>query len=106
MKKDIRFIGLDVHAETIAVAVAEPNGEVRSLGVIFVLRMHASPAEEPRNLGHVAVVPNRCRARLSSASVGQESGWCNSEYEAAGSASPIHSSRRSCLTRVFALRGA
>jgi len=29
-----RFIGLDVHAETIAVAVAEPHGEVRSLGVI------------------------------------------------------------------------
>lgn len=31
---NVRFIGLDVHAETIAVAVAEPNGEVRSLGVI------------------------------------------------------------------------
>lgn len=30
----VRFIGLDVHAETIAVAVAEPGGEVRSLGVI------------------------------------------------------------------------
>jgi transposase len=29
-----RFLGLDVHAETIAVAVAEPNGEVRSLGTI------------------------------------------------------------------------
>ena len=34
MKKDIRFVGLDVHAETIAVAVAEPNGQVRSLGII------------------------------------------------------------------------
>ena len=32
--KNVRFIGLDVHAETIAVAVAEPSGEVRSLGVI------------------------------------------------------------------------
>jgi len=31
---NVRFIGLDVHAETIAVAVAEPSGEVRSLGVI------------------------------------------------------------------------
>ena len=31
---NVRFIGLDVHAETIAVAVAEPNGEVRSVGVI------------------------------------------------------------------------
>ena len=30
----IRFVGLDVHAETIAVAVAETNGEVRSIGVI------------------------------------------------------------------------
>ena len=26
------FVGLDVHAETIAVAVAETSGEVRSLG--------------------------------------------------------------------------
>jgi transposase len=32
--KNLRFIGLDVHAETIAVAVAEPGGEVRSLGTI------------------------------------------------------------------------
>ena len=31
---NVRFIGLDVHAETIAVAAAEPGGEVRSLGVI------------------------------------------------------------------------
>jgi transposase len=30
----IRFVGLDVHADTIAVAVAEPGGEVRCLGVI------------------------------------------------------------------------
>lgn len=32
--KKVRCIGLDVHADTIAVAVAEPGGEVRSLGVI------------------------------------------------------------------------
>lgn len=30
----ILFVGLDVHADTIAVAVAEPGGEVRSHGVI------------------------------------------------------------------------
>lgn len=30
----VRFVGLDVHAETIAVAVAESGGEVRSIGVI------------------------------------------------------------------------
>jgi len=32
--KNVRFVGLDVHAQTIAVAVAEAKGEVRSLGVI------------------------------------------------------------------------
>ncbi len=30
----LRYVGLDVHAETIAVAVAEPTGEVRSVGEI------------------------------------------------------------------------
>ncbi len=44
MKEKIRFLGLDVHAETIAVAVAEPDGEVRSLGTI------ANRAESIRKL--------------------------------------------------------
>lgn len=30
----VRFVGLDVHADTIAVAVAEAGGEVRSFGII------------------------------------------------------------------------
>lgn len=30
----VRFVGMDVHADTIAVAVAEAGGEVRSLGII------------------------------------------------------------------------
>lgn len=30
----VRFLGLDVHANTISAAIAEPDGEVRSLGVI------------------------------------------------------------------------
>jgi transposase len=34
MREKLRFVGLDVHAETIAAAVAEPDGEVRSLGTI------------------------------------------------------------------------
>ena len=34
MKEKVRFLGLDVHAETIAVAIAEPNGDVLGLGTI------------------------------------------------------------------------
>jgi transposase len=34
MKEKLRFLGLDVHAETIAVGIAEADGEVRSLGTI------------------------------------------------------------------------
>ena len=34
MREKLRFLGLDVHAETISVAIAEPDGEVRSLGTI------------------------------------------------------------------------
>jgi transposase len=44
MKEKVRFLGLDVHAETIAVAIAEPDGEVRSLGTI------ANRAESVRKL--------------------------------------------------------
>ena len=34
MRERLRFLGLDDHTETIAVAVAAQNGEVRSLGTI------------------------------------------------------------------------
>jgi hypothetical protein len=34
MKEKLRFLGLDVHAETITAAIAEPDGEIRSLGTI------------------------------------------------------------------------
>jgi transposase len=44
MKNKVRFLGLDVHAETIAVAIAEPDGEVRILGTI------ANRAESIRKL--------------------------------------------------------
>jgi len=44
MKNKVRFLGLDVHAETIAVAVAEPDGSVSSLGTI------ANRAESIRKL--------------------------------------------------------
>ncbi len=32
--KNIGYVGLDVHADTIAVAAAEAGGEIRDLGVI------------------------------------------------------------------------
>jgi transposase len=34
MAKNTRFVGLDVHAETITAAVAEGRGQARSLGTI------------------------------------------------------------------------
>jgi hypothetical protein len=53
MREKLRFLGLDVHAETIAVAVAEPEGEVRSLGTIpnraespLRLRLHCQRASQ------------------------------------------------------------
>jgi transposase len=44
MREKVRFLGMDVHAETICVAIAEPDGEVRSLGTI------ANRAESIRKL--------------------------------------------------------
>ena len=32
--RNVRFVGLDVHADTITVAIAESAGEVRTLGTI------------------------------------------------------------------------
>src|SRR2546425_3027234 len=34
MTNNLRYLGLDVHAETIAAAIAEPDGAVRVLGII------------------------------------------------------------------------
>jgi hypothetical protein len=34
MTKNIKFVGLDVHAATVVIAVAEMGGEVRSLGTV------------------------------------------------------------------------
>jgi hypothetical protein len=54
----IRFVGLDVHADTIAVAVAETGGEVRSLGSIpnkleSVRKMNAYSQSSMRNTTNV-----------------------------------------------------
>ncbi len=44
----VRFIGLDVHADTMAVAVAEPSGEVRSPGIRTGYRIGIIGAWRPR----------------------------------------------------------
>jgi hypothetical protein len=49
--QELRFLGLDVHAETIAVAAAEPDGEGRSLvcktGFPDKWSIHRSPRKRP-----------------------------------------------------------
>src|SRR6266699_2935254 len=55
MPANLRYLGLDVHAETIAVAVAEPGGDVRSLGLIRKLgaREHLRACYEAGPCGYV-----------------------------------------------------
>jgi hypothetical protein len=67
MKEKVRFLGLDVHAETIAVAVAEADGSVRNLGTI---RNRAEPIRKlVKKLGPVekrhllTSSANRCHHR-------------------------------------------
>ena len=60
MKKNLRFLGLDVHAETIAVAIAESDGEARSfrsgdLTPVWVRtwqrsKRHSSRSQRPNEL--------------------------------------------------------
>ena len=64
--KKVRFLGLDVHAETIAVALAEPDGDVRSLGIIpnreesvRKLVKKLGPAPQPFWCSAAKVGPNR-----------------------------------------------
>jgi transposase len=69
MENSIRFVGLDVHAATIAVAVAEGNGEVRSLGVI------ANRAEAVRKLVRRLGPAERLRACYEAGPCGYALYW-------------------------------
>ena len=66
---NVRFIGLDVHAETIAVAVAEPDGEVRSLGEI------PNRAESLRKLVNRLGPPERLRVCYEAGPTGYVVYW-------------------------------
>ena len=59
MQAKVRLLGLDVHAATIAVAVVEADGTVRSLGRI------ANRAESIRTLVKKPGRWNSCGPRLS-----------------------------------------
>ena len=69
MKEKVRFLGLDVHAETIAVAVAEPDGEVRSLGTI------ANREESIRKLVKRLGAPEHLRACYEAGPTGYVLYW-------------------------------
>jgi flagellar basal body P-ring protein FlgI len=68
MKEFSKYVGLDVHKETIAVSVAEANGgEVRYLGE--VANPDVSPGES-RNASPIIVSDNRRGAIVSGGRVG------------------------------------
>ena len=69
MKEKVRFLGLDVHAETLAVAVAEPDGEVRSLGTI------ANREESIRKLVKRLGAPEHLRACYEAGPTGYVLYW-------------------------------
>ena len=71
-KNKIRFVGMDVHADTIAIAVAEPEGEVRSLGSIpnrpeWIRKIMAKlgPADRIRQMLFTRSRANRLRSLLA-----------------------------------------
>ena len=69
MKKHMRWVGLDVHAETISVGVAEAKGEVRPLGTI------ANRPEAIRHLVRKLAGPEGLRACYEAGPTGYVLYW-------------------------------
>jgi transposase len=69
MKNVTRFVGLDVHAESITVAVIEPDGEIRSLGSI------PNRAEAVRRLAKRLGPPARLRVCYEAGPTGYVLYW-------------------------------
>lgn len=73
MKEKVRFLGMDVHAETISVAISEADGEVRSLGTI------ANRAESIRKLIRKLGAVDQLRACYEAGPTGYVLYWQLSE---------------------------
>ncbi len=74
MTTNLRYVGLDVHAETIAVAVAEADGEVRALGEIP--NRPESVARLMRKLGRASGCGSAMRpGPAATSSIGSSPGW-------------------------------
>jgi len=69
MKNDIRFVGLDVHAESITVSVIGPDGEIRSLGSL------PNRAEAVRRLVKRLGPPSRLRVCYEAGPTGYVLYW-------------------------------
>jgi transposase len=69
MKKKLRYLGLDVHAETICAAIAEPDGGVRELGTI------RNRAEALRKLIAKLGEPDRLRVCYEAGPTGYTTYW-------------------------------
>ena len=71
MATNLRYLGLDVHAGTIAAAVAEPDGEIHPLGIVAnrpeavakLIRNSAAWSRAVRRLSASSHCP-RCIPRL------------------------------------------
>jgi hypothetical protein len=66
--KKVRFLGLDVYAEAIAVAIAEPDGEARSLGLCDQGEALASRDSRPNSTlltGRLSVFSHRLVPKAS-----------------------------------------
>ena len=105
MGKSIRYVGLDVHADTIAVAVCEGRGDGRSLGTIpnrlepirkLVKRLE--PVSTLRVCYEAGPTGYALYWQLTGLGVKCEPATCSLAQE------PLHASRRKCTISAWPSR--
>jgi len=116
MKEKVRFLGLDVHAETITVAVAEPDGEVRSLGTIAnreesirklirklgsAEQLRACYEAGPTAMCSIAADAVRSRVRGRRSNTSSNQGWRQGETDRRDALKLARSHRSGDLTAVW-----